>query len=152
MDIQYLNILLKYPEIDGDTNKGMPESDIILLEQTYNKGNSFPKVLKELLFLAGNYCYALDYGIYDSQNEMQREERLELLDVYNLLISRSLFFICLASHGLPVFMFLDEGDNPPLNQLANNPVPEKYFNSVNGTLPMLIEGRIRNHIKGFNMF
>ncbi|PIF45059.1 hypothetical protein CLU96_2059 [Chryseobacterium sp. 52] len=152
MTVEYLKIFLKYPRIDEDINKGVPEKEIELLEQAYNNSKPFPKVLKELIFLAGNYCFAVDYSIYDSPFEMQDQERLELLELHKLIIPRPFFFICLASYGLPLFIFLDEGDNPSLNQLEENPIPEKYFRRVNGTLPELIKLRISNHLKGFSMF
>ncbi|MCA6065677.1 hypothetical protein JI747_000720 [Chryseobacterium sp. RG1] len=152
MEIKYLDILLKYPELDGWKNRGISEDEILLLEHFCNEERTFPKVLKELLLLAGNFCYALDYGIYDSQIELQQEEHKELSDVHDLIISRPLFFICLASHGLPVFIFLDEGENPSLNQMINDPTEENYYQRTGGTLKTLLESRIKNHFDGYSMF
>lgn len=152
MEIKYLHILVQYPELDGWKNRGIPENEILLLEHFWNEEKPFPKVLKELLLLAGSFCYALDYGIYDSQIELQQEERKELLNVDNLIIPRPLFFVCLASTSLPLFIFLDEGENPPLNQIINHPTAENYYQRTGGTLKTLLESRIKNHFDGYSMF
>ncbi|KPH12976.1 hypothetical protein [Chryseobacterium sp. ERMR1:04] len=152
MEIKYLDILIKYPEHDKWKNKGISEDEILLLEYIYNKENPFPKVLKELLTLAGNFCYALDYSVYDSQIEMQQGEHEELLNIHNFIIPRPVFFVCLISHGLPLFLFLDEGHNPPLNQIINNPTLESYYRRTGGTLQGLIESRIQDNLRGYSMF
>lgn len=151
MNIEYLQQLRDHNKRKF-TDEGISLSQITQLEQLYNGGNSFPKVLKELLFLAGNYCNYLDYGIYDSQLELQNEERIELADLHGITIPRPFFFVDLASHGLPVFIFLDEGDNPPLNQLENHPTQSKFYRRTGGTLQTLINSRIQNYLQGYNPF
>src|SRR5688572_23641382 len=102
MEIKYLQALRDYPSAYPDksykkTIEPISLSEIATLEQLYNNGNPFPAALKELLYLAGDYCYVLDYGMADSQQEMQEEvrerwaeERQEMtrpfmvIDVYNV--------------------------------------------------------------------
>lgn len=150
MTIQYLK-RLKENNKRNFVDDGMSLSEITQLEQLYNNGNSFPLVLKELLFLAGKFCNYLDYGVYDSQQELQDEERLELLELEGITISRPHFFVDLCATGQPVFMFLDEGDNPELCQIINHPTQANYFRRV-GTLKQIIESRIQNYLNGFNPF
>ncbi|MDR6761150.1 hypothetical protein J2Y38_001348 [Flavobacterium sp. 2755] len=77
MNIKYLQHLKDNPvAYPNDTElqfkiKGIPESEIQQLELTWNNGNLFPQALKELLFLAGDFCYVCDYGPNDSQQEIQ---------------------------------------------------------------------------------
>ncbi|MGH1385823.1 hypothetical protein [Kordia sp.] len=152
MIIEYLQTLRDNPQIDGLIDEGIQETEILQLEQLYNSGNPFPKVLKELLYLAGNFCNFLDFSIYDSQQEMQDEERSELTSLYSVTISRPHYFIDLSSHGRPVFMYLDEGDNPPLYQILNNPTQANYTENGKGSLKSLIEARIGLHLEGYNPF
>lgn len=91
MTIQYLQKLRDNNKMDGFTDEGLSLSEIAQLEQLCNNGNPFPQVLKELLFLAGNSCNYLDYSIYDSQQELQSEERLELQELYGITITRPYF-------------------------------------------------------------
>ncbi|NQX86331.1 MAG: hypothetical protein HRT67_10585 [Flavobacteriaceae bacterium] len=71
MEIQYLQKLIEYPsglDAYGNLsfeNKPSTMEEILQLESTYNNGNLFPKVLRELLFLAGNSCYCLEYNMVD---------------------------------------------------------------------------------------
>lgn len=54
MIIEYLKTLRDNPIINGYNIEGISETEIQQLEQLYNNGNTFPKVLRELLYLAGN--------------------------------------------------------------------------------------------------
>ena len=153
MEITYLQALKETPHVDFP-NDGIPETEIARLEYLYNNGNPFPKVLKELLFLAGNHCEWLDFSIYDSQQELQDEIREELLSVYGLTIARPHFIVDTIPDGTFVFMYLDEGDNPPLYH-------SNYITRTNtaaepeggkGSLKSLIERRIQLHAEGFNPF
>ncbi|RYJ45613.1 hypothetical protein NU09_0205 [Flavobacterium beibuense] len=93
-------------------NKSVSLAEIEDLELLYNNGKPFPKALKELLFLAGEYCYILDYGIFNSQQEMQDFVR-ELLDEDNLSIERPFFVIDVYNAGDQfLYVYLDEGNNP----------------------------------------
>lgn len=152
MNIEYLQKLKDNNQMDGFTDEGLTLSEITQLEQLYNGGNPFPIVLKELLFLAGKFCNYLDYSIYDSQQELQSEERIELQELHGITITRPYFFVDLSSHGLPAFIFLDEGDNPPLNQIVNHPTQTDFSRRTGGTLQTLINSRIQNYLDGFNPF
>ncbi|MDR6920676.1 MULTISPECIES: hypothetical protein [Chryseobacterium] len=147
--MKYLQFLKDHHTADSFTNKGISDAEIENLEKQYNDGRLFPVALKELLLLAGNFCHALDYNIYDSQEELQAEEREELKDLYDLTIERPFFFIDLVSHGLPVFVFLDEGDDPPVNQMVNDPTKEKYYERAGGTLQSYVISRIRYYQKWY---
>ena len=61
MEINYLKKLQENINIFQYPCEPISMIEIESLEQTYNSGNPFPKVLKELLFLAGEFCYILDY-------------------------------------------------------------------------------------------
>ena len=111
MEIKYLTQLKNYPS-DNPTSLTykktivpIPLAEIAQLEVLYNNNIPFPTALKELLFLAGDYCYILDTGTFDTQQEMQEYVRTKLvsedlsisrpfivIDVYN---TSDQFFICL---------------------------------------------------------
>lgn len=152
MTLQYLQSLKDNNKIGSFADEGLTDSQIIHLEQLYNNGNPFPKVLKELLFLAGNYCNCLDYGAYDTMQEMQTEARSNLQQMRNITISRRHFYVEMLSNDLNLFIFLDEGDNPEINQLADNATPTNFFRRTGLTLRSLIEARIHDYKKGFNPF
>ncbi len=159
MIIKYLKKLKDNPIIGPFTIKGISETEIQQLEQLYNNGNPFPKVLKELLFLAGDFCSWLDFGAFDSQQEIQDEIRAKLLRVNGLSILRPHYFIDLSAYSNPVFMHLDEGDNPPLYQICDEPTSTKYYHGEeivggdsNRTLVALIERRVRNYKLGYGAF
>jgi len=126
MEIEFLTKLQANPAYESHVCKGISIEEILELEQLYNDGVVFPKVLRELLFLAGENCIILDYGVYDDQFELQLVERGYLLDFYNLTIDRNYFFIDLAAHGNPIFVYLDEGDDPKLYQIST-PVTSTNF-------------------------
>ncbi|MFK8008663.1 MAG: hypothetical protein AB8H03_20055 [Saprospiraceae bacterium] len=150
MIIEYLQTLRDTPQRNFP-NEGISETEIAQLEQSYNSGNPFPKVLKELLFLAGNYCNWLDYSVYDNQQELQDEVRAELQDIYSETISRPHFIVDTVPDGTFVFMYLDEGDNPPLYH--SNIITESNSSEVGkGSLKVLIEKRIQLHLEGYNPF
>ncbi|MFK8104580.1 MAG: hypothetical protein AB8G15_18795 [Saprospiraceae bacterium] len=152
MTIQYLKKLQNNPNLSDFPMEGISIEEIERLEQLYNRGKVFPKVLRELLFLAGKFCAVLDFSIYDSQEEMQAEERAELLEIFNVQIERPHFFVCLASHGMPVFMYLDEGNNPSMYQIRGQPTQERYADHRLGSLDMLINHRITDSLNGKNPF
>ncbi|SHH44693.1 hypothetical protein SAMN05444148_2036 [Winogradskyella jejuensis] len=134
------------------TDEGISEKEIMQLEEFFNKGNEFPQVLRELLFLSGKFCNFLDYGIYDSQMEMQIEERKELLTLRGFSISRPHYFVCLASQGLPLFLYLDEGNNPDLYQISNHLTKESHSRNLGDSLKTLINHRIEKCKSGYNPF
>ena len=158
MNIQYLTKLkdnpIEYPE---DTNNSFPiqgisEIEIIQLEQSYNNGNPFPKVLKELLFLAGNYCYVCDYGVNDSQQELQDWVR-EHMQERNKIISRP-FFVFDVYNGFPfLFIYLDEGDNPLVYEAdPYNPDLNWIRQLQNQTMKSIVDDGIERVKEGYNPF
>lgn len=63
MQINYLKKLQENPVDyldDGSSNRGLNIQQIQELEILWNNGNPFPIVLKEYLFLAGEFCWAFN--------------------------------------------------------------------------------------------
>jgi len=115
MKIEYLQKLREnpYEEINNKLLeiKGISEAEINSLEQTWNNGNSFPKALKELLFLAGENFPGFSYGIGSTQNEFQVWIR-EHIARMSRVIDRHFFSINFFGGIDFTFVYLDEGDNP----------------------------------------
>lgn len=156
MEIQYLNNLKNNPinygvlmdfEIDG-----INLEEIQILEQKWNNGNPFPKALKELLFLAGNYCYVCDYGVNENQQELQESVRKDLLENGKTII-RPFYAIDVYTFYNFLFIYLDEGDNPSIYHaspgIENNWI-KSLFNNL--TIKDLIDNRIERAKKGENPF
>lgn len=117
MKIQYLIKLRDYPYDDNSNddetsmNEGISLEEINSLEQNWNNGNQFPLALRELLFLAGNYCNVFDYGIFDSQEDFQNFARQDFTESTKTILRP--FFVLDYNTGYNyLFIYLDEGDNP----------------------------------------
>lgn len=112
MEIQYLKYLEKHPQRrpSDPVNKGMTETEIAALETQYNNGDPFPKVLKELLFLAGKECYALDYGLNEDAGELQINVR-EILTEANDTVNATFFALSVFEAEQFMFIYLN-GDDP----------------------------------------
>lgn len=160
MDIQYLKYLKENPAAypnDPEYEariKPIPLTEIEQLETKYNNGKLFPKALRELLFLAGEYCYVLDYNIFDSQEELQDEAR-EWLQKYNRAINRPFFVIDAYNAGEQfLFVYLDEGNDPVVRQAYLPPRNDVQFitNLVNETLSQYIKSSIDEVKQGINPF
>lgn len=159
MNIEILTYLrdnpIKYPndtEYRGEI-RGIALYKIEELEQLYNNDIAFPKGLRELLFLAGDYCYVLDTGWYETQQELQTAVR-EWLVKYNKTISRPFFAIDIYGSGEQfLYVYLDEGDNPSVYQAY---LPERtdieHFYSLNKKLSEYINGLIDIVKQGYNPF
>lgn len=121
MTIKYLQLLNDNPvKYSHNTTlelkiRGISESEIQQLELVWNNGNLFPKVLKELLFLAGNFCYVCDYGPNDSQQEMQEWVR-EHMEDNNRSLNRPFYAFDVYGGDTFLFIYLDEGNNPNVFQ------------------------------------
>jgi hypothetical protein len=123
MNIELLTYLRdnpkEYPQ-DPDPNdqwpnRGLSLETITAFEMKYNNGNPFPKVLKELLYLAGEFCYVLAYDNSDTMEEMQDRQRQFFIDYNVPEFTRPFFVLDLYNFGDGfTFMYLDDGDNPPL--------------------------------------
>ena len=161
MDIKYLTILTDYPTMTSSTGyvkrlEPISLDEIVRLESAYNNGNMFPTALRELLYLAGSYCYVLDFGIYDTQFDMQVAVRSWLTD-HNKAISRPFFAIDVYNaYDQFLFIYLDEGvDDPMVFQavLYNKSNDETQFSySLNTQLSKYIEGGISMLLSGYNPF
>lgn len=120
MKIEILTYLrdnpIKYGKSMNFEIKGISLNEIQQLEQLYNNGVQFPKALRELLYLGGDFCYVLAKGIYDTQQEMQEISRKKLLE-FNKNIVRPFFVIDVYNSSEQfLFVYLDEGDNPYVYQ------------------------------------
>ena len=158
MEIKYLTQLknnpsaypmdVKYPQ----TIVPIPLSEIAQLEKLYNNNSPFPVALKELLFLAGDYCYVLDTGTFDTQQEMQEYVRGKLISE-DLLISRPFFVIDV--YNAPdqfLFVYLDEGDNPAVYEaIYYNETPNRIHH-INDSLSGYIDALIERVKEGRNPF
>lgn len=148
MDIEYLTQLKNNPiKFSNYTenrfeNRGISETEIAQLEQSYNSSNPFPKVLKELLFLAGDFCYLFDIG--DSQQDLQDWFR-DLMTEYNKTISRPFYVIDTNQGDDFRIIYLDEGDNPPIYYTSPDVSGEEWIkkNTFNDTIQSLVEYLIK---------
>jgi len=149
MEIKYLTQLKNYPSGNptGLTYKRtivpIPLSEIAQLEALYINNSFFPVALKELLFLAGNYCYVLATGTFDTQQEMQEYVRVKLVSE-DLSISRPFFVIDVYNTSDQfLFVYLDDGDNPAVYEAVyDNERPDwihLVMNSLSGYIDTLIE-------------
>ena len=112
MDITYLKQLERTRNKNSWINESISLEEIKQLEQIYNNNKPFPKALRELLFLAGNYCIVLDYGLNDTQQELQEFVR-ENMQEENRIITRPFYAIDVYNAGDQfLFVYLDEGDDP----------------------------------------
>lgn len=168
MDIKYQTILNSNPIINPTTGqmaggsnysfflKSLTIDEIMELETIYNSGNQFPASLRELLFLAGRRCYVLDYGLNDTQQEMQDDAREWLSDL-NFNITRP-FFVIDIHNGSDNFLFvyLDEGIDDPIvyfYMLDTNPNP-RYPNlrATSYSLTALVKERVGYLQNGINPY
>lgn len=119
MNIQYLKKIQTNPSLEINNSsyfssiKRISETEIASLEQFYNNGNIFPKVLKELLFLAGSDCFVCDYGINKTQQDLQEWVREDMLE-NERTISRPFYAFDVYGGSQFLFIYLDEGDNPEI--------------------------------------
>ena len=157
MEIQYLQYLRDNPKASSEARfsiESISLEEIEQLEIKYNNGKQFPKALRELLFLAGEYCYVLDYNIFDSQEELQDEAR-EWLQKYNRVINRPYFAIDAYNAGEQfLFVYLDEGDD---SLVMSAYLPQRndvqFIESMqNKKLSEFIKGRIDTIKQGYNPF
>ncbi|MGL6129767.1 hypothetical protein [Chryseobacterium artocarpi] len=89
----------------------MSFSEIQNHEMIYNNGKPFPKVLKELLFLAGKSCYVLKHNVLDI-NEFQKDPR-EWIEESNKAINHPFYVIEICDFAESfLFVHLDEDDDP----------------------------------------
>ena len=159
MEIEYLKYLEENPIKKGTSQdwpiRSISLSEIETLENKYNNATPFPKALRELLFLAGEYCYVLDYGTHKSQDDLQKAERECLID-YGRSITRPFYVIdCYNDYESFLYVYLDEGDNPEVyaaylpNSMTDNP---PTFYSLGKSLSDYINSLIDRVKQGINPF
>ncbi|MCV2487663.1 hypothetical protein OD917_22195 [Flavobacterium sp. SH_e] len=156
MKIEYLKKLKENPINFGELLnleiEGITLNEIANLEQLYNTGKSFPKVLKELLFLAGQYCYVCDYGVNEDQKELQESTRQDLLD-NERIISRPFYVIDVYSTERFLFIYLDEGENPKIYTAHPSGETQDWITPLsNLTIKSLVDSRIERAKRGENPF
>ncbi|MDN3548801.1 hypothetical protein [Mucilaginibacter aquaedulcis] len=167
MEIKYQTVLNNNPVIKSTvemanglisffTLKPLTIDEIVHLETTYNNSNQFPTSLRELLFLAGQDCYVLDYGLTDTQEEMQNDAREWLVD-YGFSITRP-FFVIDVHRGSDIFLFVytDEGINDPIvyeaNLDKNLPSGYSWLKNLQASLSSFVNARISYLQRGINPF
>jgi len=161
VEIKYLTLLRDNPIRVGfgedKSIRPMSLQEIGNLEHLYNNNNPFPLALKELLFLAGNYCYVLDYGIFPTRQEMQEFVRVRI-SRNNRQIIRPFFAVDVYNGGEQfIFVYLDEGDNPPTYEghYYFDPSTDDgsdWITPVTSTLSGLIDHGINRVKQGQNPF
>lgn len=164
MDIKYLTLLRDNPIGNpSEPNflraiKPISLQEIAQLEQLYNNGNAFPKALKELLFLAGKSCYVLDYGMGETQEDIQNFVRSRMTNK-NRILPKPFFAVDLYNNFEQfIFIFLDEGDNPPTyeglyyyDSETDSDYPE-WYHPLGVTLSELIDDGVNRVKQGRNPF
>lgn len=162
MEIKYLLALRDNPvAYPNDTDykgevKPISLAEIINLEQLFNGGNQFPKALRELLYLAGSYCYVLDYGgETEDQQDLQETVRVYVAN-NNKVISRPYFVIDTYNEGDQfLFVYLDEGDDPQVHEAVfydQTDFPDWIHKTSPGSLSQFISARIERFKTGQNPF
>lgn len=151
MDIVYLKKLEQNPYKNSWRNESIPVAEIQQLEQLYNNGNVFPQSLRELLFLAGKYCIVLDYGVEDSQEDLQEYVRGKMMNK-GKIITRP-FYVIDIYNGVDqfVFIYLDEGDNPGVFE-AHYYENQDWITKVDNTLSKYINDLVERVKQGRNPF
>ncbi|AXG73629.1 hypothetical protein DVK85_05040 [Flavobacterium arcticum] len=157
MQIEYLQDLLNYPTRPGNTksywfNTPIPETEITALEDLYNNGAPFPKALQELLYLAGDYCYVLDYGINESQQELQEDVR-ELINEYGKQITRPFYAVDVYNgNDQCLFIYLDEGDDPFVHEGYYSDPESTWITKLKLKLSEFINYRVKRVQEGRSPF
>ncbi|MBP4136950.1 SMI1/KNR4 family protein [Flavobacterium geliluteum] len=158
MKIEYLAKLQDNPyENPSDLKnsfiiEGITLNEIQDLEKLYNNGNPFPKVLKELLFLAGNYCYVCDYGIDETQQELQEWVREDMAD-NGRTISRPFYAFDVYGGDQFLFIYLDEGENPTVYEAHPWITGSNWIKHLdNLTIKSLVDSGIERVKRGENPF
>jgi hypothetical protein len=163
MDIKYLMMLNQYPSVTMRTGyvkriEKLPIEEIVNLEYIYNSGYTFPKALRELLYLAGKSCYVLDYGRNNSQEEMQQRAR-GWFTAFGRLgpnIERPFYVIDVYNAGAQfLFVYLDEGKDDPIVYEANLDMSdiddgEPFIHSLERTLSTYLNLRFQELLSRYN--
>ncbi|WP_163408665.1 SMI1/KNR4 family protein [Flavobacterium ajazii] len=143
MEIEYLQKLKENPRRYSKREefrfeiKGISIDEIQSLEKLYNNGNHFPKSLRELLFLSGNYSYTFSWGINDSQKEMQERVRENLKQRGKMIFKP--YYIIEVYDDRFFFVYLDEEDDPQIYDGNPWSSSEDWISSVDKTIKEFVE-------------
>jgi hypothetical protein len=155
MEINYLPLLQEYATLKPRNSdrilqrKSLSMSEIVELENIYNNEHPFPKALRELLYLGGEYCYGL--SIYSPQQEMQEDSKEYLKECGDNSIGRPFFVIELFTEiGAFHFIYLDETEEDPIVYIAYYQYPEddNWISSLEIRLSTLVYTGIGEVIRG----
>jgi|GEM_PF-2192051 len=160
MEIKYLIQLSNNPIVTSTLSsrvrklEPLSTDQVVALEMSYNRGRPFPVVLRELLYIAGQNCYVLDYGPTDSQDDLQEWVRESLLADNDRQISGPFFAIDIYGGDKFLFVYLDGGkDDPDVYEATPYDEPEAtWINYVNSTLSNLINHRLVKVLNGYSPF
>lgn len=152
MTIEILKDLRDYTPINGFANEPISEQQIAILEAEYNDGRLFPKVLRELLFIAGKYCKVLDYGIAETQQKLQSDAS-RIINHTNVLITRPYYIIDLGPSDF-AFLYLDEDSEDPTLFCFNpdSDVKDGPIYSLKQTVFQYINSRLELVKKGYTPY
>ena len=159
MDIRYLTQLNDNPTVTLPLSSRVLKlepltiDEIIALETTYNAGNAFPAVLRELLYIAGKSCYLFDYG-GEIQDGLQLWTRVEILKDKHKEIARPFYAIEVLGSTSFLFIYLDENKDDPIVYEAlpededEEPNPD-WIRSLDTTLSILIKDILKSVLSGY---
>lgn len=158
MTIEYLQSLRDNPNASGYrfTNEAIELSEIEQLEAQHNNGNPFPKALRELLYLAGEYCYIFDYGWttegMTSQASMQQDVHDAIIRRNPPPLPRPYYVIETRDAGTHFqFVFLDEGDKPYVYNGSTRLLPiatPTYYMNTGKTLKEFVDNSVDRQSRG----
>jgi hypothetical protein len=132
-------------------NEPLPVNDILRLEQLYNNGKPFPKVLRELLYIAGNRCSVM--SLTKNSPFLYQSSIRDLLTARNRTISRPFFGFDSIDRSLFTVVFLDGTDDDPeiVHFDLSEPISSEYYMLIPDiTLSKLINSRIEDVKRGYN--
>ncbi len=117
MEIQYLFKMKNTPKIGRLENRGISEQKIERLEQEFKI--KFPKAYKEFLFLGGEFQNCIDWDTDYEYLDLVQVNIKESMQNVKLQL-KSFFAFATYDNDQALFFFLDEGDNPPVYQYAED--------------------------------
>jgi len=151
MNIEYLKKLEQNPYKHSWRNESISIAEIQQLEQEYNNNDIFPQSLRELLFLAGKYCIVLDYGLEESQQDLQEYVRGKMLSKGKTIVRP--FYVIDIYNGSDQFLFvyLDEGNDPGVYE-AHYYEGQDWITKVDDKLSVYIDDLVERVKQGRNPF
>ncbi|TDQ77458.1 hypothetical protein [Sphingobacterium yanglingense] len=153
MEIKYLKLLqdnpYEYPAADENNRYpivSLSITEINDLETSFNNGLAFPLAVRELLYLAGKRCYALEYGYQGSIQKMQQDVR-KFMQEWNRELTRP--FLVIDVYNILdqfLFVFLEEGDDPVVYRAEYDPnhLPEgQWYEAMQPNLSTFINKKVQ---------